>query len=210
MIALVAISMSINAQTSVYRTVSVLSTDTELDISDGSEDFVPNGGISDLGVQPHPDDIAGNPFNDMSYTPAIQIMTFYFSSITSGVKTVRLYQSGKGGYLTKPSDFDNATPSHILYITVNVSNPVSAFTISNASGFSPLVACDFYSGGTKYHDGSGSTPVVGDTVYTDSAGTQTIDGQNKWYKLIGTDDVIKIDSSGEVVMVEECLGGPQH
>lgn len=97
-----------------------------------------------------------------------------------------------------------------VYIMITVVPDLSSFSLSTASGFSPIVACDFYNGSTKYHDGSGSYPVLGDKVYSSSAGA-AFDGQNRWFKLVGTDDVIKIDSTGEVVMEEECLGGgPQH
>jgi len=96
-----------------------------------------------------------------------------------------------------------------FYITVVPD--LTSFSLSSASGGNPIVACDLMGGTGRYHDGSGYYPVVGDTIYSSSSAA-SFDGQNRWYKVIGTDDSIKINSSGEVTMSEECIdgGSPKH
>lgn len=53
--------------------------------------------------------------------------------------------------------------------------------------------------GQYYHDGSLTYPGAGDTIYTNSGGTITFNGENFWFYVDGNGTAIQIDSSGNVV-----------
>ena len=57
---------------------------------------------------------------------------------------------------------------------------------------------------TYYHDGSGSTPAVGDTIYTNSGGTTVIGGGNAGYNRTSGLGYVRTDSSGVVTNIYLC------
>ena len=57
---------------------------------------------------------------------------------------------------------------------------------------------------TYYHDGSGSTPAVGDTIYTDSGGTTVIGGGNAGYNRTNQFGYLRTNSSGVVTNTYLC------
>lgn len=79
------------------------------------------------------------------------------------------------------------------------------FSMANQYGTFPGNACNFNIYVSKYHDGSGSYPVVGDYIYTTEFGT-SFNGQNRWWSF-PNNWAYKIDSTGKVTMKEECTGG---
>jgi len=58
---------------------------------------------------------------------------------------------------------------------------------------------------TYYHDGAGSFPAVGDTIYTDSGGTTVIGGGNAGYNKINSLAYAKTNSSGVVTNTYPCI-----
>lgn len=59
---------------------------------------------------------------------------------------------------------------------------------------------------TYYHDGSGTDPAVGDTVYTDDPGTTTLGAGAIFFIPSGTiiRTALVIDSSGEITSTTNC------
>ena len=72
---------------------------------------------------------------------------------------------------------------------------------SSVGSSSQTTACGQLDTQTYYHDGSGSVPVVGDNVYSDSAGTTALPS-NHYFSGIGT---YEIHTGGEtVVSIDLC------
>ena len=57
---------------------------------------------------------------------------------------------------------------------------------------------------TYYHDGSGTIPTVGDTIYTDSGGTTVIGGGNAGYNRTNQFGYLLTNSSGVVTNTYLC------
>ena len=55
-----------------------------------------------------------------------------------------------------------------------------------------------------YHDGVGTYPAIGDTTYRGSAFIP-FNGYDKWYKVPGANNVIKINTSGVVTNLSICF-----
>ena len=86
-----------------------------------------------------------------------------------------------------------------LSVTMVSGVTVKAVNMSSSGSGSPLTACNYTAGGIKYYDGSGSVPVVGNYIYTDSPGTTKFNGNNLYYNCINDSITIKIDTTGKVV-----------
>ena len=71
---------------------------------------------------------------------------------------------------------------------------LTSFTSSSGTVFSGV--CATILNQTYYHDGSGATPVAGDTVYSDSAGGNPL---ADFYYRIGVKPVIRITGGNGVV-----------
>lgn len=92
-------------------------------------------------------------------------------------------------------------------ITLGVSCPATTgFTMVTTGSTSYSTACGYSSPtATKYHNGVGTYPAVGDVVYT--TGTTPMDGDNKYYKIPAAGLSIKIDDNGYVTEVLSCTCG---
>ena len=71
---------------------------------------------------------------------------------------------------------------------------LTSFSSSTGTVFSGVCALNLNQ--TYYHDGSGATPVAGDTVYSDSAGGNPL---ADFYYRIGVKPVIRITGGNGVV-----------
>mgnify|MGYP003660267232 FL=1 len=60
--------------------------------------------------------------------------------------------------------------------------------LSSTGNASQSTACSYIDSETYYHDGSGSTPAVGDNVYSDSAGTTGLP-TNHYFSGVGTYEI---------------------
>lgn len=58
---------------------------------------------------------------------------------------------------------------------------------------------------TYYHDGAGSLPTVGDTIYTNSGGTTVIGGGNAGYNRTNNFGYVRTNSSGVVTNTYLCI-----
>ena len=74
----------------------------------------------------------------------------------------------------------------------------TAFTSTSTSSKEP---CELEPEDTLYHDGSGSYPAVGDTVYIDSACTYPL---KPGAYLMANNNVMKIGSNGVVTQIISC------
>jgi hypothetical protein len=87
-------------------------------------------------------------------------------------------------------------------VTFTTASTLTSFNHSNGTGKLAIV-CSYSSyGNTSYHDGSGSNPVVGDVVYSDSSGSTAL-AQNR-YKLGGGGWFLIDNSGGTVSSVGIC------
>lgn len=57
---------------------------------------------------------------------------------------------------------------------------------------------------TAWHDGSGTYPVSGDTIYQDSGGSNAFAGDNLYYKVTDQGNTIQINGSGVVQSSSAC------
>ena len=69
-------------------------------------------------------------------------------------------------------------------------------SFSSSTGTVFLGVCSLNLGQTYYHDGTGTTPVAGDAVYSDSAGNNPLAA---FYYRTGTKTVIRITGTSGVV-----------
>lgn len=83
--------------------------------------------------------------------------------------------------------------------------PLISFTMYTTASNTESGACNLSgNSATYYHDGAFALPDVTHTIYTDEAGTSTLNGGNKWWKPI-TGEPIKINTSGEMILQGLCL-----
>jgi len=61
---------------------------------------------------------------------------------------------------------------------------VAVTAFSSSTGYSLINVCSGSIGSTYYHDGSGTYPAAGDTVYSNSGGTTTL--ADNYYKFNST------------------------
>tara|TARA_R100000734_G_C3299807_1_gene90583 strand:+ start:565 stop:966 length:402 start_codon:yes stop_codon:yes gene_type:complete len=105
----------------------------------------------------------------------------------------------------------NATLATYAGIGARATTAMSDFYgLSNLTSFSggvtsfeePEEACGEEEFTTRYHNGSGTYPVAGDNVYTDSSGTTALNGGS--YKIQGNNTVMIIDSGAVTEIFNEC------
>jgi hypothetical protein len=92
----------------------------------------------------------------------------------------------------------------------NYSNvTITAYSTSNLASAGASGACSYIMDITYYHNGSGTYPQVGDTIYTDSGGTTVYSGTERWRKMnAGAGNVASITiQSGVVYDITLCGGG---
>jgi hypothetical protein len=51
---------------------------------------------------------------------------------------------------------------------------------------------------------TGSSVTIGTVIYTDTGLTTPLAGNNNWYQVQGTTDVIQVDASGEIIAIVDC------
>ena len=101
-----------------------------------------------------------------------------------------------------------------IHRTINEEIPViptyTAFSMSNSSDdLTGNNACINQSGLeiTRYHNGEIVDPIVGNTIYIDSGGASTFNGNSEWWKF-DSDGVgfssMKINTSGVVIEIQSC------
>ena len=80
---------------------------------------------------------------------------------------------------------------------------VTAYGSNGGTGTSALACADAVVT-TFYHDGGGTYPTNGDTVYTDAYGCTTLNGGNNWYRDTGGVNAYQISSVGVVSNSTAC------
>lgn len=86
-------------------------------------------------------------------------------------------------------------------VTAEGDCPLVEFTISGA-GFNLANVCGESANTQRWHNGAGSEPTVGDTIYEDSAGNTPLPGGNNYFKI--TNRHLQINGSGVVTLDESC------
>lgn len=82
---------------------------------------------------------------------------------------------------------------------------VTAFTLNTTSFSTSGGACgDSGGSATKWHDGAGGVPVVGDKIFTDAGGFNVFDGGSQWFKQVSSNAAFQIFSSGAVSTIVAC------
>ena len=101
---------------------------------------------------------------------------------------------------TPPTDTE---PPTIGVLTCDEPPIITAFENGLIGRNNTIDACAETNFHTKYHNGSGSYPIIGDYVYDDQLGTIPYDGNNKYF---GTDtgQVIQINDTGYVLDSNQC------
>tara|TARA_R100001086_G_scaffold154372_2_gene82364 strand:- start:346 stop:747 length:402 start_codon:yes stop_codon:yes gene_type:complete len=79
---------------------------------------------------------------------------------------------------------------------------LTEFSAGTTSFEEPEEACGEEAFTTRYHNGSGSVPVAGDNVYTDSGGTSAL--SNGCYKIQVSNTVMIIESGAVSEIFNEC------
>ena len=80
---------------------------------------------------------------------------------------------------------------------------LTSFTATIGGNF--LGVCALTPGTTYYHNGSGTYPAAGDTMFTNSAGTAVADPKHYHYEDGGTDKKIHITGTdGYVAGISNC------
>ena len=74
--------------------------------------------------------------------------------------------------------------------------------MSTESASSPSAACSLRTDVERYHTGTGSDPIFGDTVTIDYPPTSAFDGFDLWYKV--STGVIQVASDGTVIDFQIC------
>lgn len=92
-------------------------------------------------------------------------------------------------------------------VTLGVTCPTTtSFTMVTTGYTSYSAACSSSTPtGTRYHNGGGTYPGVGDIVYT--SGTTPMNGDNKYYKITAADVAVKIGTDGYVLESLACSCG---
>jgi hypothetical protein len=120
-------------------------------------------------------------------------------------------QAGSGGYPIV--DLQAATPFATLCPTTTTTTSTQAYQTlllyeqSGGGGWDNSTdACDG-TGGVSILVGyipTGSSVTVGTVIYTDTGLTTPLAGNNNWYQVQGTTDVIQVDASGEIIAIVDC------
>ena len=116
------------------------------------------------------------------------------------------------GELNIENIFKKQKPPVLTYNVVGVPLDVASlktFSMYQTTGSTDSLACQV-SGATTtfYHSGTGTIPTIGDMIYTDSAGANTLDGGDNWWHISGFNRVIQIDgpgvTKGQVLAQTDC------
>lgn len=81
---------------------------------------------------------------------------------------------------------------------------LGSFTLNTSPEVSVANACANSGGSTHYHNGSGSSPVTSDTVYTNSSGTTVFNGGTQWFKSTTGNTALLINTVGFVLAATSC------
>lgn len=108
--------------------------------------------------------------------------------------------------LAQFSNGEDAWSGSLSVTTICVS--LTATAISDASYASSSLACAARGGVPtlgRWHNGGSTYPIVGDTIYTASNGSTTLNGANLYWYLNGYDYVYVIDTNGVVQSITACV-----
>lgn len=100
-------------------------------------------------------------------------------------------------YQIIPTALDVETLTQFQMYTTYQSTAASACAVGGSTG-------------SFYHNGDGVYPQAGDIIYEDSIGSNTLDGEDNWWRVVGSSDTILISGSidpqyeGIVAYVQDC------
>ena len=81
----------------------------------------------------------------------------------------------------------------------------TSFTMLKVGYTTAFAACfDSSISVTKYHDGTGTHPVVGDKIYNTSNGSTIFNGGDEWYRYVAGSKALLIGTDGIVDTVTSC------
>jgi len=132
----------------------------------------------------------------VTFTGLLPDTTYY-------IKIAAIDQAGNSSAFNE--DYQDTLPEPITGV------PVSSFIMSGNNQTTSSLACSGLTPTDQYfHDGTGSIPTIGDTIYTDNPGNNTLNGQSRWW----TADVPGLNSqallvtgSGVVTSMFSCRDG---
>jgi hypothetical protein len=75
---------------------------------------------------------------------------------------------------------------------------------TTGSGSSSAACDNGTSGSRRRHNGSGSAPGIGDTIFTGLTCTTTFNGGSLWFFVLQDTSAIQVNSSGVVIDKAEC------
>jgi hypothetical protein len=75
---------------------------------------------------------------------------------------------------------------------------------TTGSGSSGAACGGADSGSRRRHNGSGSAPGIGDTIFSNSTCTTTFNGGSLWFYVLQDLSAIQVNSSGVVIGKAEC------
>lgn len=121
------------------------------------------------------------------------------------------------GELNDENVFKKQKPPRLRYQIIPTALDVETLTqfqmytyLGGGTGSAEL-ACQINGNiGTFYHNGTGTYPQAGDIIYEDSIGTNTLDGNDEWWNVVGAAQAILISGSvtpqyeGTVGYVQDC------
>lgn len=81
---------------------------------------------------------------------------------------------------------------------------LTSFSLNTTAETSPANACANSGSTTKYHDGSGASPVTSDTIYDNIGGTTPFNGGSQWFKNVTGDTGLLISAAGLVLVSTPC------
>tara|TARA_R110002020_G_scaffold449925_2_gene663275 strand:- start:1062 stop:1466 length:405 start_codon:yes stop_codon:yes gene_type:complete len=111
-------------------------------------------------------------------------------------------EAGANDSLQYLSRFLEPEPEANIAMSLFYSSSCTSFAWSGEGAEEPEEACEYSAGETAYHNGSGTYPVAGDTVYTNSSCTTT--AEPAAYKM-GSGNVVIVGEGGVVSSIfNEC------
>ncbi len=125
---------------------------------------------------------------------------------TSGTYKFTKSASTPNTLLAQFSNGEDAWSGTLSVTTICVS--LTATAISDSSYASSSLACAARGGVPtlgRWHNGGSTYPIVGDTIYTASNGSATLNGANLYWYLNGYDYVYVIDTNGIVQSITACI-----
>ena len=99
----------------------------------------------------------------------------------------------------------DGTASSGKSVTMAAASLTSFSFCPGQNGSTPAAACSAYFTGwlTFYHDGSGTDPVLGDYIYSDSGGSTPFAGNNQYYivNIFGGSVPYRVADDGEITLI---------